>query len=123
MYKDLNPTFTVHPDTGDITVRTGKSAINGSLTNLILSTQYDRPYNSVPGGGIYRLLFEPASKLYADTIKTHVEYVISNSEKRAFDVAVSVSVNNTGGGYIVNVVYTDSTTGKQNTLTTELTTR
>lgn len=113
MYKDLNPTLQRHPDTHDITVRTGISAINGSLINLILTNKYERPYNPTLAGDVYRLLFEDCNDQTAGVLQTTIEAVINNFEPRVTNVNVLVGVNSTNDGYIVQVSYTGIEDRKQ----------
>lgn len=116
MYRDINPTLQAHPDTRDILVRTDIGAINNSLTNLVLLSKYERPYNKNLYGGVYRMLFEPCDTLTAGSIETAIEQLINNFEKRAQDPVVQVKVNSTQDGYDIAVAYTSSRTGKQGQL-------
>jgi phage baseplate assembly protein W len=120
MYKDLNPLLQPHPDTHDITVRTGVNAINGAISNLVLTAAFERPYNKLINGGMRKLLFESPSEQIAGVIQTTIEQLINNFEKRAHNVAVDASLNSTRNGYNVTVVYTASESGKQGTIKLEL---
>lgn len=110
--KDFNPTLTVHPDTHDILVTTGVRSINGSLINLILTNQYERPYNKNIDSSVWKLLFEDCNTQTASVLQTTIQAVINNFEKRAIDAVVVVSVNSEENGYIVDIAYVAPVSGK-----------
>lgn len=110
--KDINPTLQVHPDTHDIMVRTQTNAINGALINLILTNQYERPYNKNIDSSVWKLLFEDCNSQTASVLQTTILAVINNFEKRAIDAVVVVSVNTAETGYTVDIAYVAPVSGK-----------
>lgn len=89
-FSDLDFMFTAHPVTKDITRRYDDNAIKASLKNLILTSNYERPFHSEIGSQIRALMFEPASPMLAQMLKRAVIDVVNNFEPRVFldDVTV-----------------------------------
>lgn len=95
-FSDLDLNFTAHPVTKDITRRFDENAVKTSLRNLILTSNYERPFHSEIGSPIKRLLFEPATPMTQVMIKKAVEDTVINFEPRVqlLDVDVNVSPDN-----------------------------
>lgn len=81
-FSDLDLNFTAHPVTKDITMRYDENAIKTSLKNLILTSNYERPFHSEIGTPIKRLLFEPMSPMTDLLIRQAIIDTINNFEPR-----------------------------------------
>lgn len=81
-YSDLDLTFTAHPVTKDIIPLRGDDAVTAALKNLILTNFYERPFHSEIGSGATGLLFENATGMTAQRLKTAIELVVKNFEPR-----------------------------------------
>ena len=103
-FSDLDLNFTAHPVTKDIVLRYDENSIKTSLKNLILTSNYERPFHSEIGSPIKRLLFEPATPMLGVVIKRAIVDVVNNFEPRVqlLDVNVQVSDNNS---ILVNIEF------------------
>lgn len=90
-FSDLDLNFTAHPVTKDITRRYDENAIKTSLKNLILTSNYERPFHSEIGTPIKRLLFEPASPMLEVMIQKAIEDTVYNFEPRVNLLSVEVN--------------------------------
>lgn len=91
-FSDLDLNFTAHPVTRDIVLRYDENAIKTSLKNLILTSNFERPFHSEIGSPIKRLLFEPASPMLAVVMKRAIIDVVNNFEPRVELINVDVYV-------------------------------
>jgi phage baseplate assembly protein W len=57
-FSDVNTSFTKHPLTGDVSIKTNDDSIKQSLRNLVLLNKNEKPFHPEIGGDIYRMLFE-----------------------------------------------------------------
>jgi phage baseplate assembly protein W len=92
-FSDIDLNFTAHPVTNDITRRFDENAIKTSLKNLILTSNYERPFHSEIGSPIKRLLFEPATPMLEAMVQRAIVDVVNNFEPRVqlLDVKVNLS--------------------------------
>ena len=95
-YSDLDFNFTAHPVTGDIVRRFDESAVKAALKNLILTSNYERPFHSEIGSPIKRLLFEPATPMLQVMLQRAITDTVNNFEPRAklIDVNLIESADN-----------------------------
>jgi phage baseplate assembly protein W len=92
-FSDLDFNFTAHPVTGDIVRRFDESAIKNSLKNLILTSNYERPFHSEIGSPIKRLLFEPATPMLQVMLERAISDTVHNFEPRVELLNVDVVVS------------------------------
>ena len=92
-FSDLDFNFTAHPVTGDIVRRFDESAIKNSLKNLILTSNYERPFHSEIGSPIKRLLFEPATPMLQVMLQKAISDTVNNFEPRVELLNVDVVVS------------------------------
>jgi phage baseplate assembly protein W len=92
-FSDLDFNFTAHPVTGDVTRKFDEQAIKQSVKNLILTSNYERPFHSEIGSQIKGLLFEPATPMLTAMLKRSIYDTIINFEPRVnlIDVIVILS--------------------------------
>lgn len=93
MRKDIDFNFSVHPLTGDLSLKTGRTAIEQSLRNLILTNFYERGFNVEIGSNIQSSIFENFSILMQQTIKNNVTRLVDNFEPNIEIVDVLVSLD------------------------------
>ena len=91
-FSDLDLNFTAHPVTKDIVLRYDENAIKTSLKNLILTSNFERPFHSEIGSPIKRLLFEPATPMLAVVMKRAIVDTVNNFEPRVQLLNVDVDV-------------------------------
>lgn len=80
MRKDIDINFIPHPLTGDLSVKTGKSAVEQSMKNLVLTNFYERGFNVEAGSNLTDNLFEEFTPLTAQTMKDNIIQVLRNFE-------------------------------------------
>ena len=91
-FSDLDLNFTAHPVTKDIVLRYDENAIKTSLKNLILTSNFERPFHSEIGSPIKRLLFEPATPMLGVVMKRAIVDTVNNFEPRVELLNVDVNV-------------------------------
>ena len=91
-FSDLDLNFTAHPVTKDIALRYDENAVKTSLRNLILTSNFERPFHSEIGSPIKRLLFEPATPMLAVVMKRAIVDLVNNFEPRVQLLNVDVYV-------------------------------
>jgi phage baseplate assembly protein W len=104
-FSDLDLNFTAHPVTKDITLRFDENAVKTSLRNLILTSNYERPFHSEIGSPIKRLLFEPATPMTQVMIKKAVEDTVINFEPRVQLLDVDVNVSGENNSVYVSIYF------------------
>ena len=57
-FADINISFTKHPITGDVSIKTDDDAIKQGLRNLVLLNYNEKPFHYEIGGDIYNILFD-----------------------------------------------------------------
>jgi phage baseplate assembly protein W len=92
-FTDLDLNFLAHPVTKDVTTKVDEQAIKASIRNLVLTSNYEKPFHPEIGSPIKSLLFEPATPLLPVLIKRAIQQTIDNYEPRVrlLDVTVNMS--------------------------------
>ncbi len=110
-FSDLDLNFTAHPVTKDIVLRYDENAVKTSLKNLILTSNFERPFHSEIGSPIKRLLFEPVSPMLGVVMKRAIVDTVNNFEPRVellnVDVLVSENSNSIGVTIEFKIVNTE----------------
>ena len=91
IYSDIDFTFTKKPVTGDIALSYDTQAVIRSIRNLLLTRNYERPFNPDLGSSLDALLFELISPLVAPAIEREIQTMIENYEPRATIDTVTVT--------------------------------
>ena len=91
IYTDLDLMFGKHMFTHDVMVKVNNDAIKQSLSNLILTRNYERPFHPEIGCQITSLLFEPFNEFTANVIKRTIFSVVEKFEPRVILNEVIVS--------------------------------
>lgn len=89
-FTDLDLNFTAHPVTGDVALRYDENAIKTSLKNLLLTSNYERPFHSEIGSQIRALMFELPGPMFKVMMKRAIIDVINNFEPRVSLIDVIV---------------------------------
>jgi phage baseplate assembly protein W len=92
-FSDLDFNFTAHPVTGDLVRRFDEQSIKNALKNLILTSNYERPFHSEIGSPIKRLLFEPATPMLQVMMERAITDTVNNFEPRVELLNVEVVVS------------------------------
>jgi phage baseplate assembly protein W len=104
-YADLDFSFTRTPGKNDIALSYDEMAVIRSLRYLLLTKNYERPFQSNFGSRIDQLLFEPMSFLTADNIKKEIEETINNFEPRVNLAQVTVDEDPDNNAYSVSLLF------------------
>jgi phage baseplate assembly protein W len=83
IYSDIDFTFTKKPVTGDVALSYDTQSVIRSIRNLMLTRNYERPFNPDLGSGLDNLLFELISPLTATAIEREIQTIVENYEPRA----------------------------------------
>ena len=94
-FSDIDLNFTAHPVTKDITRRFDENAIKQSVRNLLLTRNFERPFQSEIGSPIRQLMFEPVGPMFVVMMQRAIIDVINNFEPRVqvLDVQVNDSID------------------------------
>lgn len=105
VYKDLDLNFTIHPIKKDINKLIGENAVISSLRNLLLTAQFERPFQPYLGGNIKALLFEPLDVITAKNLEVQIKTTVENFEPRVIIQSVLVKPDFEKNGFIVNLTF------------------
>jgi phage baseplate assembly protein W len=105
IYSDLDLTFNRSPITGDVAISYDDQAVIRSVTNLLSTNHYERPFQPGIGSNLEALLFENASPLMERTIAREIEDCINNYEPRVTLQYVDVSTTSDEQGYNVRLSF------------------
>jgi len=105
IYSDFDVDFLPHPVTGDLLKKTGVNAVVQSITNLVLTNHYERPFHPEIGSNVRRLLFDLADSVTAQLISEEIKDTLANFEPRATVLDVIVSTDDTQDGYNVSILF------------------
>jgi len=111
-FSDLDLNFTAHPVTKDIVRKFDEEAIKGSVKNLVLTQNYERPFHSEIGSQIRGLLFEPATPMLNVMLKRAIIDTIVNFEPRVRLNEVLVTISPDNNEVYVSVYFTIINTTK-----------
>jgi phage baseplate assembly protein W len=104
-YSDIDFTFTRTPGRNDIALSYDEMAVVRSLRNLLLTKNYERPFQPNLGSKVNNLLFEPLDFLTAQSIRGEIETVIANHEPRVSLVNIIVQENSDKNSYEVSLEF------------------
>lgn len=105
LYSDLNLLFVPNPVTGDINPIKDIEAIKKSVSNLILTNFYERPFQPEIGCGIRGLLFELADPITISDIENAARLVLENFEPRIAVLDVSAIDNPDDNSYTLSIQF------------------
>ena len=104
-YTDLNLQMVVHPQKRDIIPLKGAAAVKNAIRNLLLTSFYERPFNSKLGSNLRGLLFEPADTITKISLKNNVKRVLENHEPRIDNINVIVESYQEDTEYKITVIF------------------
>jgi phage baseplate assembly protein W len=92
-YSDLDALFEPNLVTGDLAVKKDTNAIKSSVRNLIMTKNFERPFQSGIGSQAHRLLFEQMDDITQAVLAKAITQTITNYEPRVelTDVKISMS--------------------------------
>lgn len=105
IYSDIDFKFTRIPGKNDIALSYDEMAVVRSVRYLLLTKNYERPFQPNLGSRMNSLLFEPVDYLTAAAIKTEIETTIKNFEPRALLKMVTVYEKPDNNAYEVSLEF------------------
>ena len=100
-YSDIDFTFTRIPGRNDIALSYDEMAVIRSVRNLLLTKNYERPFQPNIGSGIDTLLFEPIDFLTAQSLRSEIQSTIENHEPRVTIDSILVTADPDNNSYDV----------------------
>ena len=105
IFSDIDLNFTAHPVTKDIVRRFDENEIKASLKNLVLTSNYERPFHSEIGSPIRALLFETPSPLITASLRKALLEMLSAQEPRVEVIDVVVNFRPDSNDLLVNILF------------------
>jgi len=105
LYSDLDFTFTRTPGRNDIALSYDEMAVIRSVRYLLLTKNFERPFQSNIGSRIESLLFEPIDPLTAQSLKSEIENVLDKFEPRVSLVQVTIYEKPDDNAYSVTIQF------------------
>tara|TARA_B100000287_G_C20546256_1_gene746662 strand:+ start:195 stop:608 length:414 start_codon:yes stop_codon:yes gene_type:complete len=81
-FTDLDTNFTLHPQSGDLSLKQDVNAIKRSVRNLLSTNLFERPFKPSLGVDLRGMLFE-LSTTFSDVLEDDIKAVINKFEPRA----------------------------------------
>ena len=81
-YSDIDFAFTRTPGRNDIALSYDEMAVIRSVRYLLLTRNFERPFQPNLGSKMNDLLFEPIDALTASSLRNEIETTINNFEPR-----------------------------------------
>ena len=104
-YSDIDFSFTRTPGRNDIALSFDEMAVIRSVRYLMLTNNYERPFQPEIGSNIRKLLFEPIDYLTTNSLKSAIEPTINNFEPRVKLSQVTVRANEEKNSYDVSMEF------------------
>jgi len=89
-YSDFDIDFGKNEFINDISLKKGTNSIRQSITNIILTSPGEKPFNRDFGVGIHKMLFELWTPLQSAVVERNIKWEIRRLEPRAdvYDVII-----------------------------------
>lgn len=104
-YADIDALFAANPMTGDIALRRNEAAVKFAIKNLVLTRNYERPFDSSIGSQVSQLLFEPMDYTTTIIMSEMITQTITNHEPRVDLLAVEVQPNEDKNELVINISF------------------
>jgi uncharacterized protein len=104
-FKDIDLSFAMNPTTKDIGVKTNQNAVKNAVRNLVLGNNFEVPFHPEQGCQAAAMLFELATPITAEIIRTTVIQVLEKYEPRIQLNDVTVSISPDEHVYNVNIFF------------------
>ena len=104
-FSDIDLMFIANPVTGDLSKKYDENAVKQSIKNLVMTRNYERPFNSSIGSQIYNILFEPISNITPNLVKQMIVNTINTFEPRAKLIDISVLLTPDSNSLYVTIVF------------------
>lgn len=105
LYKDIDLSFSAHPETGDVTKKIDVNAVKQSLKTLLFTQYNERLFQPDLGSPLYRMLFQPMDVVTIEGMKKAIELVIVNHEPRVNLQKIEIVPNYDTNEYELSIFY------------------
>lgn len=120
IYKDLDLSFSAHPEKGDVLKKLDVSAIIQSLKSLLFTIPGERPFQPSLGSPLYKLLFEQLDDISIALIDKTIAHTIQNFEPRVSLDLVQIFPNDEENEVQISIFFTVKGTQTPASFTTTL---
>jgi phage baseplate assembly protein W len=120
IYKDLDLSFSAHPEKGDVLKKLDVSAIIQSLRSLLFTIPGERPFQPSLGSPLYKLLFEQLDDISIALIDKTIAHTIQNFEPRVSLDLVQIFPNDEENEVQISIFFTVKGTQTPASFTTTL---
>jgi phage baseplate assembly protein W len=104
LFSDIDLTFTKRPS-GDLYKKTDAGAVKQAVKNLLLTNQFEKPFQPFFGGNLQGILFELVDEDSAYEIENVIKDAIKRYEPRAFVLSVVANVQPDANAVSVTVEF------------------
>lgn len=104
-YADIDAIFAPNPATGDISLRKNEAAVKFAIKNLVMTRNYERPFDSSIGSQVSQLLFEPMDYTTTIVLGEMITQTITNHEPRVDLISVDVEPNEDQNSLVINISF------------------
>ncbi len=104
-YSDIDFNFTRIPGRNDIALSYDEMAVIRSVRNLLLTKNYERPFQPSIGSKVNQLLFEPMDFLVSQSLRSEIESVLTNFEPRVKIDSIFVNADFDNNSYNVSLQF------------------
>lgn len=121
-YADLDLSLYVDKELtkGDIVPLVDLDAVKNAIRNLLLSNDYDRPFQPRIGANLRRHLFEPADQFTTFALKQDIKITLENYEPRVDQVNVIANFDEDSNQYIISLAFRVITPNQRTDMTIRL---
>jgi phage baseplate assembly protein W len=119
---DLDAAFTYNARTRDVASKSDDNAIRGALRNLIMSKNYDKPFDPDFGCQLVNLLFEQLDDFTLSVAQRVLYNTITKYEPRVDVLSVEISPSDKDDNEVyISIIYKNKNTQNVSEFTTTFT--
>lgn len=111
-YSDLDALFEPNPVTYDLSLRKNESAVKASIKNLVLTANFERPFDSSIGSQLNRFLFEPMDATTIILMKQVIARSINNHEPRVDLLGINITAKEDRNEIFIDIKFLIKNTEK-----------
>ena len=102
-YSDLDAMFAASPTTGDLSMRVDEQAIKFAIKNLVLTRNFERPFDSSIGSQVNNYLFELMDDTSIIILKEVIIRSILNHEPRVILTEVNIEPKQDANELVITI--------------------
>jgi phage baseplate assembly protein W len=119
-YSDLDAVFAANPVSGDLSLRVDEAAVKFAIKNLVLTRNFERPFDSSIGSQIKNYLFELIDDTSIIIMKQIIARSIQNHEPRVILLDVNIQAKEDSNEVIITIIFKIINTDKPLTISIAL---